>query len=189
MANRRRTSGLSRLRWKSQSSAGARWPLVALAAVVAVLGVVMIRSFMRQDDWVRWSHALEQQTAGFTWPRWNPEWPPLPPSRTPHADVTGPYAFAALHSADLRYIPCFCGCGRQGHHSNADCYLKAVTPSGLPTWDDHSFTCTTCVNVTREVALMSTMGRSLLEIRREIDAHHSGPATPTPQVPTGEMTP
>lgn len=94
-----------------------------------------------------------------------------------------------MHSRELRYIPCFCGCGRQGHESNADCYLKAVTKSGRPTWDDHSFTCTTCVDVTREVALMTKMGRPLREIRREIEAHHSGPSTPTPEVPTSEMTP
>ena len=184
MAKRRRTSGLSRLRWKPYPDSAFRfWPLLVLFAFVAVLGVVMIRSIVRQAAWVRWSQALEQQGRGFMWPRWNPEWPPLPPSRSPHADVTGPYAFAAIHSRELRYIPCFCGCARQGHESNADCYLETVAANGGATWSDHSFTCKTCVDVTREVALMTQMGRTLRDIRREIEDHHSGPSTPTPQIP------
>ena len=160
-----------------------------MATLVVVFAFAVGRSVMRQDDWLQWSQSLERQAAGLTWPTWNPDWPPLPPSPMPHADFSGPYAFAATHSQELRYIPCFCGCGRQGHPSNADCYLREITPAGRPTWDDHSFSCTTCVNVTREVALMMKMERPLREIRWEIEAHHKGLETATPQVPTDNVTP
>ena len=34
------------------------------------------------------------------------------------------YRFAIANRDTLRYIPCFCGCGAEGHSSNASCYLK-----------------------------------------------------------------
>ncbi len=185
MVKRRRTAGLSRLRQPFGSKTGSNsWSLWMVgAAFVAMVAFAVGRSFIAQDDWLQWTHVLEVQAAGFTWPSWNPDWPPLPPSPVQHADFSGPYAFAATHREELRYIPCFCGCGRLGHRSNADCYLRSMSADGRPEWDDHSFTCTTCVDVTREVALMMKMGRPLGEIRREIEAHHTGNATATPEVP------
>jgi len=34
------------------------------------------------------------------------------------------YRFAIANQEVLRYIPCYCGCGSEGHTSNASCYLK-----------------------------------------------------------------
>ena len=34
------------------------------------------------------------------------------------------YRFAIANQEILRYIPCYCGCGSEGHTSNASCYLK-----------------------------------------------------------------
>jgi hypothetical protein len=34
------------------------------------------------------------------------------------------YRFAIANREVLRYIPCYCGCGADGHTSNASCYLK-----------------------------------------------------------------
>ena len=49
----------------------------------------------------------------------------LPPDiqRAP-ADVREAYRFAVANRETLRYIPCFCGCGADGHTSNASCYVK-----------------------------------------------------------------
>jgi hypothetical protein len=57
----------------------------------------------------------------------------LPPDiqRAP-ADVREAYRFAVANRDTLRYIPCFCGCGADGHTSNASCYVKdSSTPGNL----------------------------------------------------------
>jgi hypothetical protein len=47
-------------------------------------------------------------------------------------EVREAYRFAIANRYTLRYIPCYCGCGAEGHTSNASCYLKdASTPSKL----------------------------------------------------------
>jgi len=39
-------------------------------------------------------------------------------------EVREAYRFAITNRDTLRYIPCYCGCGSEGHTSNASCYLK-----------------------------------------------------------------
>ena|SRR6266550_1764964 len=39
-------------------------------------------------------------------------------------DVREAYRFAIANRDTLRYIPCYCGCGADGHTSNASCYIK-----------------------------------------------------------------
>ena len=39
-------------------------------------------------------------------------------------EVREAYRFAIANRATLRYIPCYCGCGSEGHTSNASCYVK-----------------------------------------------------------------
>lgn len=49
----------------------------------------------------------------------------LPPDiRRAPADVREAYRFAIANRDTLRYIPCYCGCGEQGHTSNASCYIQ-----------------------------------------------------------------
>jgi hypothetical protein len=48
---------------------------------------------------------------------------PLDIRRVP-VDVREAYRFAIANRDTLRYIPCYCGCGAQGHTSNASCYLQ-----------------------------------------------------------------
>jgi hypothetical protein len=40
------------------------------------------------------------------------------------AEVREAYRFAIVNRETLRYIPCYCGCGSEGHTSNASCYVK-----------------------------------------------------------------
>ena len=48
------------------------------------------------------------------------------------AKVREAYRFAIANREILRYIPCYCGCGEEGHTSNASCYLKDFsTPKKL----------------------------------------------------------
>jgi uncharacterized protein with PCYCGC motif len=50
-------------------------------------------------------------------------------SRAPD-EVREAYRFAIANRDTLRYIPCYCGCGSEGHTSNASCYLKDVSTRG-----------------------------------------------------------
>jgi hypothetical protein len=55
-------------------------------------------------------------------------------------DVQRLYRYAVEHADELRYMPCFCGCGRFGHRSNHDCYVKAYHADGTVTFTSHAAT-------------------------------------------------
>src|SRR5215213_5396581 len=53
--------------------------------------------------------------------------PPLPnvgfaPVR-PMDVIRATYDFAAQHPEVLKYVPCYCGCGSQGHKANESCFV------------------------------------------------------------------
>jgi len=60
----------------------------------------------------------------------------LPPdiARAP-SKVREAYRFAIVNRDTLRYIPCYCGCGAEGHTSNASCYLKNNSTPANPQFD------------------------------------------------------
>ena len=52
-------------------------------------------------------------------------------------DVKRLYEFQVVNGDLMRYMPCFCGCGRtDGHKSNRDCYVREVKPDGSVIFDD-----------------------------------------------------
>src|SRR5262245_34543854 len=53
-------------------------------------------------------------------------------------EVREAYRFAIANREVLRYIPCYCGCGEQGHTSNASCYVKDNSPLDKPEFDSMS---------------------------------------------------
>jgi hypothetical protein len=53
--------------------------------------------------------------------------------------VRDAYRFAIANRDILRQIPCYCGCGSDGHKNNADCYIKDVKPDGTVDFDQMSF--------------------------------------------------
>lgn len=55
-------------------------------------------------------------------------------------EIAGLYRYAVEHGDELQYIPCFCGCGRFGHKSNRDCYIKSFDPEGTLTFTSHAAT-------------------------------------------------
>ena len=47
------------------------------------------------------------------------------------------YAAAYAAQQDLRYIPCYCGCGSVGHRNNSDCFFKQA--GGRLIYEMHGF--------------------------------------------------
>ena len=69
--------------------------------------------------------------------------PPIPmsPDAAAAPDVVrGIYEFAARRPDVMRYVPCFCGCERNGHKDNEDCFVSARAADGRPEWDTHGLT-------------------------------------------------
>lgn len=96
--------------------------------------------------------------------------------------VRDAYAWAAMHENILRYIPCYCGCGANGHRNNYDCFVSAQAANGWITMDLHGLNCGTCVSITLETAAMTAKGLDVRQMRTAIDARWSktGPSTRTP---------
>lgn len=60
-----------------------------------------------------------------------------PPPRPPEV-VRAAYQFAAEHPEVLGYVPCYCGCNRQGHRGNDDCFVARRAANGdVVEWDSH----------------------------------------------------
>lgn len=64
------------------------------------------------------------------------EWPAFARSRA--GDHTALYRYALEHGDDLKYIPCYCGCGGIGHTSNRACYIKREHGDGKLTFTSHA---------------------------------------------------
>ena len=118
--------------------------------------------------------------------------PPLPnvgfaPVR-PMDVVRATYDFAAQHPEILKYVPCYCGCGSQGHKANESCFVARRDAKGnVLEWDTHGFGCTICVDVARESMQLYASGADVYSIRSAIERRY-GPTnsegrTPTPAPP------
>jgi hypothetical protein len=118
--------------------------------------------------------------------------PPLPnvgfaPVR-PMDVVRATYDFAAQHPEILNYVPCYCGCGSQGHKANEACFVARRDPKGnVLEWDTHGFGCTICVDVAREAMQMYSSGADVHSIRAAIERKwtpgNAAGKTPTPLPP------
>jgi hypothetical protein len=118
--------------------------------------------------------------------------PPLPavgfaPVR-PMNIVRATYDFAAQHPEILRYVPCYCGCGADGHKANESCFIAKRDPKGnVLEWDTHGFGCTICVDVAREAMQLYSSGADVHSIRAAIEKKwtpgNAAGKTPTPFPP------
>lgn len=45
------------------------------------------------------------------------------------------YKLAYAHRDVLKYMPCFCGCGDNGHGHNLHCFIQDVKPNGEVVWE------------------------------------------------------
>lgn len=118
--------------------------------------------------------------------------PPLPnvgfaPVR-PIDIVRATYDFAAQHPEILRFVPCYCGCGAQGHSANESCFIARRDAKGnVLEWDTHGFGCTICVDVAREAMQLYSSGADVVSIRSAIEKRwtpdNAAGKTPTPYPP------
>jgi hypothetical protein len=97
------------------------------------------------------------------------------------------YDFAAQHPEILKYVPCYCGCGSQGHKANESCFVARRDARGnVLEWDTHGFGCTICIDVGRKAMQMYMSGADVHSIRAAIEreyAQNSDGRTPTPAPP------
>lgn len=63
---------------------------------------------------------------------------PVQYQRAP-APVREAYSWAVAHEQTLRFIPCYCGCGSDGHTSNYSCYVRSALADGRVILDTHGF--------------------------------------------------
>ena len=118
--------------------------------------------------------------------------PPLPvvgfaPVR-PMDIVRATYDFAAQHPEVLKYVPCYCGCGAQGHKANESCFVARRDAKGnVLEWDTHGFGCAICVDVAREAMQLYSSGADVVSIRAAIERKwtpgNADGKTPTPAPP------
>ncbi len=118
--------------------------------------------------------------------------PPLPsvgfaPVR-PMDVVRATYDFAAQHPEILKYVPCYCGCGEQGHKANDSCFVARRDAKGnVLEWDTHGFGCAICVDVARESMQLYASGADVVSIRGAIERRwapgNAAGRTPTPAPP------
>lgn len=95
-------------------------------------------------------------------------WPKFVTDADP--EVQRLYEFQVTHGELTRYLPCFCGCGKDGvHRNNRDCYIKRVNADGTVIFDSMGPTCGICLGVTRDAMRMLDEGKSPREIRAVID--------------------
>ncbi len=118
--------------------------------------------------------------------------PPLPamgfaPVR-PMNIVRATYDFAAQHPEILSFVPCYCGCGADGHKANDSCFVARRDARGnVLEWDTHGFGCTICVDVAREAMQLYSSGADVHSIRAAIEKKwtpgNAAGKTPTPFPP------
>jgi len=117
--------------------------------------------------------------------------PPLPvvsfTPPLPMATVQQVYEFAARHPEVLQYVPCYCGCEREGHRGNHECFVKSRAANGrIAEWDSHGMGCEVCLRVGQRAMTLFNQGRSVADIRKVIDTEigsRYSSSTPTPLPP------
>lgn len=82
------------------------------------------------------------------------------------------YRFAVANPDVLKEVPCYCGCGAVGHHSNYACYVKS-DEGGKITFDQHALGCSICVDIAHDAMRMLSQGKSVDEIKAQVDQTYS----------------
>jgi hypothetical protein len=83
------------------------------------------------------------------------------------------YRFAVANPDILSQLPCYCGCGGMGHHSNYACYVAGLNEDGTVQYDTHAVGCSICVDITQDTMRLLKEGKSTAEIKAYVDATYA----------------
>lgn len=125
------------------------WMWLVIVLIVLSVGIIALRFTMKSDKPASSKQASvmtdmspsPEPASGDT--AWDASWPSLPVSGQPARPievVRQAYAYAARRADVLQYMPCYCGCERQGHRSNYACFMRGRTTAGVPQWDEMGYT-------------------------------------------------
>jgi hypothetical protein len=133
MSNKRKSNSVSPKRAGLTKRNSWRWWALMIPAVAVAIGLLVARSVQDLET------GKTDESANT---HWNPAWPELPSVGTTHPIqlIRRAYAFAANRPDVVQYLPCYCGCERQGHRSLEFCFVKARNSSGITEWDNMGFT-------------------------------------------------
>lgn len=84
------------------------------------------------------------------------------------------YEYTTLNPGLIEQVPCYCECFRMGHKSLKNCF---ITEEG--SYDRHGSGCDICVGEVIKIKKMYEDGKSIEEIREEIDKEYSQYGEPT----------
>lgn len=191
-------AGFARSGNRAAATGSRPWGIIvslgALVLVAVVVAVIVFTKLKPPDD-VKTGNPASSGNALAVEPAtpdtaWDPAWSPVPKGRSPRQmeQVRAAYAFAARRGDVLQYMPCYCGCEKQGHKSAESCFVKGKTAAGLPEWDSMGIVCDICLSVAHETMQMMAQGKPLIEIRKAHDEKYKaryGTSTPT-EYPPGE---
>ena len=120
--------------------------------------------------------ACQSQTAGHTeghtYTMAGLEQMPYQVKQAPVA-VQQAYQFAVANPDILSQLPCYCGCGGMGHHSNYACYVAGLNEDGSVQYDNHAIGCSICVDITLDTMRLLDEGQSTAEIKTYVDSTYA----------------
>ena len=95
-------------------------------------------------------------------------------------NVQQAYQFNIANPDIMQQIPCHCGCGAVGHHSNFNCYAN-IDAAGKMSFDGHALGCSICVDITIDTMRLLQQGQDIPAIQVYVDnkyAQYGPPTTP-----------
>ena len=98
--------------------------------------------------------------------------------RQASSNVQKAYQFNIANPDVMQEIPCYCGCGAIGHHSNFNCYAK-FNEDGSMSYDGHALGCSICVDITLDTIRLMEKGKDVAEIQAYVNDVYSRYGLPT----------
>lgn len=98
--------------------------------------------------------------------------------RHAHPMVEEAYRYALERPDVIQWMPCYCGCEALQHRSNLDCFFRSRMAGGAVAFEEHGSYCGICVETALLAKKRMAEGRSLADIRAEVDATWGGNGVP-----------
>jgi len=152
-------------------------PIGYLATTAAIVTIAVSNDTVRATEQIKTSPMTGQKANSD--PRYLAADLPLLPmglDRTvrPMVVMRETYLFAARHPEVMKYVPCFCGCGRLGHKDNHDCFVTARGAGDkVLGWETHALGCEICVDVAYQSWQMFNTGATVSAIRDAIEKKYA----------------